>query len=166
MNLVVQDYQDKNDLMIKFNNLIWSLPLLILYYLVLMRSLDETPEEMFKDVIEDFDDGSIDKTQPILHTYWTTPSNAWCQVHPTHLGESYLAQCHNINDWMTTLKCLIVYNGSWWWRSSHGEVSQHCWISQPQMTVQSKLQTWFIISIGGFFYKFWSIYLLKMAKMA
>ena len=30
-----------------------------------MRSLDETPEEMFKDVIEDFDDGSIDETQPI-----------------------------------------------------------------------------------------------------
>ena len=56
--------------MIKFNTLKSSTANTLLPSL--MRSLDETPEELFKDVIEDFDDGSIEETHPILHTYWTT----------------------------------------------------------------------------------------------
>ena len=59
--------------------------------------------------------------------------------------------------WMTTFKCLIVSHGNWWWRSSHGEVSLQHQPSQPQMTVQSKLQMWLVYLHWRLLYEFWSI---------
>ena len=101
--------------------------------------LYNSSEEMFKEVLENVDDGSLDEAHAIL---------------PTDIGESYLAQCHNIkNDGWRPLNV-------WMWYTANNDYEVHMVkFSNITATDDSSVPAPDVISLSPLeaSCKFWSI---------